>query len=201
MKMKRPALPLTGGCPCETVRFECTAMPLLVYACHCTECQRWSGSAFSISMPVAAKSFRVTRGEPKHWRRTGASGVESLLVLWRLRRPGLRRARCASGHHRRSRRHARRHVLAAAGRSRLHEERPALAAGFRSGVFRSDAERFLGLGREVAADVGGAIILRESSPRKRRRLQPKASRSKPPWWRDFPDRYALSPHPSAHKRD
>jgi hypothetical protein len=77
MKMKRPALPLTGGCPCETVRFECTAMPLLVYACHCTECQRWSGSAFSMSMPVAAKSFRVTRGEPKHWRRTGASGVES----------------------------------------------------------------------------------------------------------------------------
>jgi hypothetical protein len=52
-------------------------MPLLVYACHCTECQRWSGSAFSVSMPVAAKSFRVARGEPKHWRRTGASGVES----------------------------------------------------------------------------------------------------------------------------
>jgi hypothetical protein len=77
MKMKRPALPLTGGCPCEAVRFECTAMPLLVYACHCTECQRWSGSAFSVSMPVAAKSFRVARGEPKHWRRTGASGVES----------------------------------------------------------------------------------------------------------------------------
>jgi hypothetical protein len=30
-----------------------------------------------MSMPVAAKSFRVTRIEPKHWRRTGASGVES----------------------------------------------------------------------------------------------------------------------------
>jgi hypothetical protein len=46
-------------------------MPLLVYACHCTECQRWSGSAFSLSMPVARDSFRLTRGSPKPWRHTG----------------------------------------------------------------------------------------------------------------------------------
>jgi hypothetical protein len=52
-------------------------MPLLVYAYHCTECQRWSGSAFSLSMPVASKSFRVMRGEPKPWRRVGASGIQS----------------------------------------------------------------------------------------------------------------------------
>ncbi len=77
IEMKRPALPLTGGCPCEAVRFEVTAMPLLVYACHCTECQRWSGSAFSMSMPVASTAFRITRGAPKPWRRTGASGVQS----------------------------------------------------------------------------------------------------------------------------
>jgi hypothetical protein len=75
--MKRPALPLTGGCPCEAVRFEVTAMPLLVYACHCTEWQRWSGNAFSMSMPVASDTFRIVRGEPKPWRRIGASGVQS----------------------------------------------------------------------------------------------------------------------------
>src|ERR1700732_819570 len=77
IEMKRPALPLTGGCPCEAVRFEVTAMPLLVDACHCTECQRWSGSAFSLSMPGASKSFRVVRGEPKPGRRIGAMGVQS----------------------------------------------------------------------------------------------------------------------------
>jgi hypothetical protein len=76
-ELKRPVLPLTGGCPCEAVRFEVSALPLLVYACHCTECQRWSGSAFSMSMPVAANSFVLTRGKPKAYRRTGASGVES----------------------------------------------------------------------------------------------------------------------------
>jgi hypothetical protein len=76
-KLHAPALPLSGGCPCEAVRFQVTAMPLLVYACHCTECQRWSGSAFSLSMPVKAGSFSLTRGETQHFRRTGASGVES----------------------------------------------------------------------------------------------------------------------------
>ncbi len=76
-KLHAPALPLSGGCPCEAVRFQVTAMPLLVYACHCTECQRWSGSAFSLSMPVKADSFSLTRGQTQHFRRTGASGVES----------------------------------------------------------------------------------------------------------------------------
>lgn len=76
-KLYPPALPLCGGCPCDAVRFAVNAMPLLVYACHCAECQRVSGSAFSLSMPVAAGSFALTRGKPKPWRRIGASGVES----------------------------------------------------------------------------------------------------------------------------
>jgi hypothetical protein len=75
--LRAPELPLTGGCPCEGLRFKVTAMPLLVYACHCTECQHWSGSAFSMSMPVVANSFIVTRGRPKFWRHTGSSGVLS----------------------------------------------------------------------------------------------------------------------------
>jgi hypothetical protein len=76
-KLYPPAMPLSGGCPCEAVRFAVNAMPLLVYACHCTECQRWSGSAFSLSMPVASDSFALTCGKPRPWRRTGASGFES----------------------------------------------------------------------------------------------------------------------------
>lgn len=71
-----PDLPLTGGCPCKAVRFAVTAMPLLVFACHCTECQRWSGGAFSLSMPVKSSSFTLTSGIPKPWRHTGASGFE-----------------------------------------------------------------------------------------------------------------------------
>jgi len=44
-RLHPPALPLTGGCPCEAVRFEVRAMPFLIFAWHCTACQRWSGSA------------------------------------------------------------------------------------------------------------------------------------------------------------
>jgi hypothetical protein len=70
-----PVLPLGGGCPCEAVRFLVSAMPLLVYACHCADCQRASGTAFAMMMPMAAEGFAITRGEPKCWRRTGSSGA------------------------------------------------------------------------------------------------------------------------------
>jgi hypothetical protein len=52
-------------------------MPLLIFACHCTECQRWSGSAFGLSMPVKHESVSLTRGDPKTWQHTGTSGFAS----------------------------------------------------------------------------------------------------------------------------
>ncbi len=75
--MSIPALPLTGGCLCGTVRYEISAKPLALYACHCTNCQRQSGSAFALNMPVAADAFRIVRGEPKAWRRVAPSGAET----------------------------------------------------------------------------------------------------------------------------
>lgn len=72
-----PHLPISGGCPCEAVRFSIKAVPLLIYACHCIECQRRSGSAFGLSMLVNNESFSLTRGVPKFWRRIGAGAIES----------------------------------------------------------------------------------------------------------------------------
>ena len=40
-------LPQTGGCQCGEIRSEITEAPQLVYTCHCTDCQRITGSAFS----------------------------------------------------------------------------------------------------------------------------------------------------------
>jgi hypothetical protein len=62
-------LPLTGGCQCGAVRYEIRAEPLTVYACHCTECQRQSASAFSLSLVVARDAFVIVAGTPKQWRR------------------------------------------------------------------------------------------------------------------------------------
>jgi len=66
-------LPLTGACQCRAIRYRITAPPLAVYACHCTECQRQSGSAFALSMPVARDALQVD-GTPSAWRRVHESG-------------------------------------------------------------------------------------------------------------------------------
>jgi len=76
MSAKRPALPLTGGCICGSVRYEIASFPLLLYTCNCTNCQKQSGSAFGMTMPVTARDFRIVQGAPKGWRRLSPQGVE-----------------------------------------------------------------------------------------------------------------------------
>jgi hypothetical protein len=54
--------PLTGGCLCGAVRFELTEPPLSAVYCHCTRCQRRTGTAASPSARVAPSSFRLLQG-------------------------------------------------------------------------------------------------------------------------------------------
>ena len=50
-----------GGCRCGAVRYVCTLEELpFTYACHCLDCQTWSGSAFSQQMFVPESSFSTT---------------------------------------------------------------------------------------------------------------------------------------------
>lgn len=67
------ALPLTGGCQCGAVRYEVRAAPLALYACHCTDCQRQSSSAFGLSMPVPRAALAVT-GTTATYTRVNAAG-------------------------------------------------------------------------------------------------------------------------------
>jgi hypothetical protein len=54
---------LTGGCVCGGVRFE-VAEPLVSAGwCHCTRCQRRTGTPASAAGEVAPGSFRITAGE------------------------------------------------------------------------------------------------------------------------------------------
>ena len=55
--------PLTGGCLCGAVRFELTQPPVSASYCHCTRCQRRTGTAASASARVAPGSFRLLQGE------------------------------------------------------------------------------------------------------------------------------------------
>jgi hypothetical protein len=58
-------LPLTGGCNCGAVRFEVTEPPVGARYCHCTRCQRRTGTAASCSAAVVPGSFRITSGEDR----------------------------------------------------------------------------------------------------------------------------------------
>jgi hypothetical protein len=57
-------LPSEGGCRCGRVRLRINAVPLLTMACHCTGCQRMTGSAYSVSAAIPADGFEVIQGEP-----------------------------------------------------------------------------------------------------------------------------------------
>ena len=67
-------LPQTGGCQCGALRYAITASPNLAYTCHCTDCQRLTGSAFSTGLVVAAEAFSLTQGETRPFQRTTDSG-------------------------------------------------------------------------------------------------------------------------------
>jgi hypothetical protein len=58
-----PDLPLTGGCNCGGVRFEVDAPLEGAGYCHCTRCQRRTGTAASAQGYPAPGSFRLVQGE------------------------------------------------------------------------------------------------------------------------------------------
>jgi len=60
-----PSLPLTGGCMCGAVRYEISEPLAGAGYCHCTRCQRRSGTAASANGHVRRGSLRVTQGEDR----------------------------------------------------------------------------------------------------------------------------------------
>ena len=58
-----PERPLTGGCLCGGVRFEVTKPLISAGYCHCTRCQRRTGTAASAQARTEAGSVKVTAGE------------------------------------------------------------------------------------------------------------------------------------------
>jgi len=59
-------LPFTGGCVCGVVRYEVTAAPLMMFKCHCRDCQRVTGGGFVPGLLVPATAFKLTKGELKY---------------------------------------------------------------------------------------------------------------------------------------
>jgi hypothetical protein len=62
--------PLTGGCLCGGVRFELTEPPSSAGYCHCTRCQRRTGTAASPQARIDGRAFTIVQGaeQVRGWR-------------------------------------------------------------------------------------------------------------------------------------
>jgi len=56
--------PLPGHCTCRSVRYRMNAPPLFVHCCHCSWCQRETGSAFVLNAMVEAEHVELMEGAP-----------------------------------------------------------------------------------------------------------------------------------------
>jgi hypothetical protein len=52
-----------GGCTCRNVRYRMSSAPLFVHCCHCTWCQRETGSAFALNAMIEADRVQLLQGE------------------------------------------------------------------------------------------------------------------------------------------
>jgi len=64
-----------GGCSCGAVRYTLQREPLIVHACHCTDCQRLTGSAYATNAWIEKAFVEQTAGELTHHARKGGSGA------------------------------------------------------------------------------------------------------------------------------
>lgn len=66
---------VSGSCHCGAIAYEAEVDPEMVGICHCTDCQRLSGSPYRVTLPTPAENFRLLRGHPKVYIKTADSGM------------------------------------------------------------------------------------------------------------------------------
>jgi hypothetical protein len=76
--MADPVVPLTGGCGCGAVRFEISEPLVSASYCHCTRCQRRTGTAASANGHTAPGAFLLVAGEEDLRTWAPESGAEKI---------------------------------------------------------------------------------------------------------------------------
>lgn len=64
---------IEGGCHCGAITYKAEVDPDKTSICHCTDCQKLTGTAFRVTVPVPEDKI-VFSGEPKIYVKTGESG-------------------------------------------------------------------------------------------------------------------------------
>jgi len=52
-----------GGCTCRYIRYRMSGEPLFVHCCHCSWCQRETGSAFVLNAMIESERVQLLEGE------------------------------------------------------------------------------------------------------------------------------------------
>jgi len=65
-----------GSCHCGKIAYTASVDPDRVTICHCTDCQKLSGSAYRVTVPAAAESFALLSGTPTLYVKTADSGAK-----------------------------------------------------------------------------------------------------------------------------
>jgi len=65
-----------GSCQCGEVRYCITGESINLFACHCTQCQKQSSSAFGMALWISNYYIESQSGELKKWSRRTPTGFE-----------------------------------------------------------------------------------------------------------------------------
>src|SRR5438309_1901385 len=67
---------VTGRCHCGAITYRASVDPEKASICHCTDCQRLTGSPYRTSVPAPAETFKLLSGKPAIYIKTAESGVK-----------------------------------------------------------------------------------------------------------------------------
>jgi len=71
---------MTGGCACGQIRYRLQSRPIIVHCCHCTNCQRETGSAFAVNAMIETDRVSVLAGAPERVLTPSESGKGQVIV-------------------------------------------------------------------------------------------------------------------------
>jgi len=71
---------MEGGCACGGVRYRLKSRPMWVNCCHCTWCQRETGSAFAVNALIETDRVELLKGQPEPVATPSNSGKGQTIV-------------------------------------------------------------------------------------------------------------------------
>ena len=64
----------SGGCLCGKIRYQVTGDPVRMAICHCDDCRKATGAAFTTNIFVKADDLVLLQGTPKQYLHPTDSG-------------------------------------------------------------------------------------------------------------------------------